>query len=200
MTPFTTDNILKLLRTLGPKTLTEIKQILNDTKGKTTVLYHLKKLIDEGKIVKEGFKYSFYAEKPNKLIRIPCYGIAQAGPQTGSFSQFSDDQVKFFVAIPPTFIKGHNPKDLFIMETAGDSMQPTIQAGDLVLFKKYNDALPADDDVALYKVNKKDLKIKRFKRLNTYGLLCSDNPKYAPMIINEDTDTPIGKMIDIIGN
>ncbi len=189
------ENILILLQKNGPKTLTEIKKILGGDLPKPTILYHLKRLQEQGRVVRDGFKYSFFTNQNLSLIKIPCYGMAQAGVN----ARFSEDQIEYYVAVPPLFLHGYNPRDLFVMEVAGDSMEPTLHEHNLVLFKYYRDQIPTDNDIVLCKIGNAELKIKRFKNMKEYGLLCSDNyKKYLPIIMNEDSDKILGKMISLI--
>jgi len=88
------ENILILLQKNGPKTLTEIKKILGDDLPKPTILYHLKRLQEQGRVVRDGFKYSFFTNQNLSLIKIPCYGMAQAGVN----ARFSEDQIEYYVS------------------------------------------------------------------------------------------------------
>ena len=195
MRDFNPESILNLLKHADSKTLTQIMMSLGSDVPKSKILYHLKKLLEQGKIIRDGFKYRFYGEQHLDFIKIPCYGIAQAGPN----ARFNDDKVEYYVAVPPLFLHGCDPKDLFIMELAGDSMEPTLHEKNLILFKYYKNSLAVDNDIVLCKVHNEELKVKRFKNLGTYGLLCSDNyKKYPPITINEDTDHIIGKMVSVI--
>lgn len=189
--------ILDYLKENGCKTLTEIRNHLNINSKKPVILYHLKKLLETGQIIKNDDKtYQYYSGQAISLLQLPCYGEAKAG--IDSKIKYNEDP-DYYVAIPPSCLRGYNPKDLFIMQVSGDSMEPTLYDGSYVIFKKEFGNIPKDNEVVLYKVNNEELKIKRFKNMGDYAILWSDNfKKYAPLEINEEYDYYLGRMISII--
>lgn len=191
------EEILDYLKNNGCRTLTEIKNHIDKNIQKPVVLYHLKKLIDMGKIIKNSDKtYQYYSGQNVQLIKIPCYGEAKAG--TDAKIKYNEDP-DYFVAVPPSSLRGYNPKDLFIMQVSGNSMEPTLYDNSFVVFKKEFGNIPKDNDIVLYKVNNEELKIKRFKNMGTCAILWSDNFKnYSPIEINEEYDYYLGRMISII--
>lgn len=197
MSNISQEEILNYLKNNGSKTLTEIRNYLDKDAQKPIVLYHLRKLIDLGKIVRNDDKtYKYYSGQNVSLVKIPCFGEAKAGIDAKIRDNEDPD---YFVAVPPCCLKGYNPKDLFIMQISGDSMEPTLYDGIHVIFKKEIGSIPKDNDVVLYKVNQEELKVKRFKYMGDYAILWSDNfKKYEPLEINEESDSYLGKMISII--
>lgn len=188
------EDILDILRGHGDKTLKEIKEKLLGNPTSPNVLYHLKRLMEQGKVVKSGLKYGFNNSGIVDLVKINCYGKVQAGND----GKFNDDDAKYQIAIPTKFTQGHNPKNLFIMEVDGDSMEPFLNKGNLVLCRYFNGELPKDDDVGVFKLNGGELKIKRFKKINSDYILWSDNyKKYSPIQVDENTSS-IGKLISVI--
>lgn len=197
MSGISQEKILNYLKNNGCKTLTEIRNHLDGSIQKPVVLYHLKKLIDLGKIIKNDNKtYQYYSGQTVQLIKIPCYGEAKAGTDA---KIKGNEKPEYFIAVPPSCLKGYNPKDLFIMQVSGDSMEPTLYDGSYVVFKKEFYNIPKDNDVVLYKTNNEELKIKRFKNMGNYAILWSDNFRnYTPIEINEEYDYYLGRMISII--
>ena len=192
------DIILEYLKSNGCKTLTEIRNYLGKDIQKPVVLYHLRKLMDLGKIVRNDNKtYQYYSGQSVQLVKLPCYGDAKAGID----SKIRDnEEADYFIAVPPSCLKGYNPKDLFIMQVSGDSMEPTLYDGSYVVFKKEIGNIPKDNDVVLYKVDNEELKIKRFKIMGNYAILWSDNfNNYHPIKIDEGQDYYLGRMISVIG-
>lgn len=189
------EDILDILRGYGDKTLTEIKEKLLINPTGPNVLYHLKRLMEQGKVVKNGLKYGFNNSGVVDLIKINCYGKVQAGTD----GKFNDDDAKYQIAIPTKFTQGQNSENLFIMEIDGDSMEPFLNKGNLVLCRYFiNGENPKDDDVSVFKLNDGELKIKRFKKINSDYILWSDNyTKYGPIPIDENTYA-IGKLISVI--
>lgn len=191
------EKILNYLKNNDRKTLTEIRNYLDKNIQKPVMLYHLKKLIDLGKIIKNDDKtYQYYSGQNIQLVKIPCYGEAKAGTDAKIKDNEDPD---YFIAVPPSCLKGYNPKDLFIMQVSGDSMEPTLYDSSYVVFKKEFGNIPKDNDVVLYKTNNEELKIKRFKNMGNYAILWSDNFRnYNPIEINEEYDYYLGRMISII--
>ena len=191
------EKILDYLKNNGCRTLTEIRNHIDANIQKPIVLYHLKKLLDLGKIIRNDDKtYQYYSGQSVQLVKIPCYGEAKAGIDA---KIKYNEEPDYFVAVPPSCLKGYNPKDLFIMQVSGDSMEPTLYDGSYVVFKKEFCNIPKDNDVVLYKTNNEELKIKRFKNMGNYAILWSDNfKKYTPIEIDEEYDYYLGKMISII--
>lgn len=191
------EKILEYLKNNGRKTLTEIKNYLGETVQKPVVLYHLKKLIEQGKIIRDDNKaYQYYSGQNVQLIKIPCYGEAKAGIDA---KIRDNEEPDYFVAVPPSCLKGYNPEKLFIIQVSGDSMEPTLYDSSYAIFKNEIGNIPKDNDVVLYKVDNEELKIKRFKIMGNSAILWSDNFKnYAPLEINEENDYYLGRMISII--
>ena len=191
------EKILDYLKNNGCRTLTEIRNHIDESIQKPIVLYHLKKLLDLGRIIRNDDKtYQYYSGQSVQLVKIPCYGEAKAGIDA---KIKYNEEPDYFVAVPKKKKKGYNPKDLFIMQVSGDSMEPTLYDSSYVVFKKEFGNIPKDDDIVLYKVDNEELKIKRFKNMGNYAILWSDNFRnYNPIEINEEYDYYLGRMISII--
>ena len=143
------EKILDYLKNNGCRTLTEIRNHIDESIQKPIVLYHLKKLLDLGRIIRNDDKtYQYYSGQSVQLVKIPCYGEAKAGIDA---KIKYNEEPDYFVAVPPSCLKGYNPKDLFIMQVSGDSMEPTLYDSSYVVFKKEFGNIPKDDDIVLYK-------------------------------------------------
>ena len=188
--------ILSFLQNNGDKTLTEIKNHLNEDLKKPVVLYHLRRLLDAGKITRDGMKYSFFNNNQINLIKVPFFGEFKAGMD----AKFRDNEnPDSFVALKPNDIKGYKPQDLFVVSVSGDSMTPTLQDGNMLLCKKVDGEKPQDEEIGLFRVFGEELKIKRFKKIGGKSVLWSDNfNNYHPIPIDNQL-TYIGKMISVIG-
>lgn len=199
MSGISQEKILNYLKENGNKTLTEIRNNLDKETQKPVVLYHLKKLLDLGKIIRNDDKtYAYYSGQNVQFVKIPYYGEAKAGIDAKIRDNEDPD---YFIAVPPSCLKGYNPKDLFIMQVSGDSMEPTLYDSNYVIFKKEMGNIPKDNDVVLYKKDCEELKIKRFKYIGNSAILWSDNfKKYNPLEINEECDTYLGRMISVINS
>jgi len=97
----------------------------------------------------------------------------------------------------PTQFLSEKEEDLFFMKAKGNSMEPDIMDGDLLLFKWDEDMNSIQDNQIILCSLNNELKVKRFKKLKTYGLLISDNKEeYEPIKIDGNDETKmIGKLI-----
>lgn len=88
----------------------------------------------------------------------------------------------------------------FGLQIAGDSMEPRMKAGDVVIVRQQEDA--ESGDIVIATVNGCDATCKRLKKYETGIALCSTNPSYEPMIfsnqeIEEKPVRIIGKVVEL---
>ncbi len=80
--------------------------------------------------------------------------------------------------------KKGNPKDMVLMDIAGNSMEPELKDGDTVLIDGSKNEILAG---AIYAVGVEDtVLIKRVEKLPNKLVLISDNEKYSPTYITGD--------------
>lgn len=85
--------------------------------------------------------------------------------------------------------------DFFGLKIHGDSMEPKMSEGDVVIVRKQDDAESGEIVIAM--VNGCDATCKRLKKYADGIMLLSNNPKYEPMIFSkEEIET---KPVRIIG-
>lgn len=85
--------------------------------------------------------------------------------------------------------------EYFGLQVKGDSMEPKISNGDVVIVRKQSDA--DDGDLVIALINGDDAVVKRLKKYEDGIGLISSNPTYAPMYFsNEEIES---KPIEIIG-
>ena len=85
--------------------------------------------------------------------------------------------------------------DFFGLRIHGDSMEPKMSEGDVVIVRKQDDAESGEIVIAM--VNGCDATCKRLKKYADGIMLLSNNPKYEPMIFSkEEIET---KPVRIIG-
>ena len=65
-----------------------------------------------------------------EMVRIPIFGSVRAG--NGGFAQ---EELEGYELVPASMLRG-NMKEYFYLRTSGDSMEPEIKDGDLVLIHK----------------------------------------------------------------
>lgn len=92
--------------------------------------------------------------------------------------------------------------DFFALKIKGDSMEPRIVNGDVVIVKQQEDAENGDTVIAL--VNGDDAVCKRLRKYRDGLELISNNPAYAPMFFDKETiETKpvriIGKVVELRG-
>ena len=92
--------------------------------------------------------------------------------------------------------------DFFAPKIKGDSMDPRIVDGDVVIVKQQEDAENGDTVIAL--VNGDDAVCKRLRKYRDGLELISNNPAYAPMFFDKETiETKpvriIGKVVELRG-
>lgn len=75
-----------------------------------------------------------------------------------------------------------NPKNLILINSLGDSMEPTLKTGDLLLIDRGSENV-RHDDIYAFSANG-DLRVKRIQfSVNGSIVIRSDNPRYDPEII-----------------
>ena len=92
--------------------------------------------------------------------------------------------------------------DFFALKIKGDSMEPRIVDGDVVIVKQQEDAENGDTVIAL--VNGDDAVCKSLRKYRDGLELISNNPAYAPMFFDKETiETKpvriIGKVVELRG-
>ena len=90
--------------------------------------------------------------------------------------------------------------DFFGLQIKGDSMEPRITEGDVVIVRQQEDAENGETVIVL--INGEDATCKRLKKYSDGIMLLSNNPKYEPMVFSkqEIIDKPvkiIGKVVEL---
>lgn len=90
--------------------------------------------------------------------------------------------------------------DFFALQIQGDSMEPKISNGDVVIVRQQDDAEAGDTVIAL--INGDDAVCKRLRKYKEGLELISTNPSYAPLYFDEETikNKPvkiIGKVVEL---
>ncbi len=80
-------------------------------------------------------------------------------------------------------ISGFDRRDLFAVRVKGDSMEPTLSEGDVVIFVK--DGEPESGKIVAVHVPDDGLIVKRLQKVNGTWLLASDNPAHPPRPLQE---------------
>lgn len=117
------------------------------------------------------------------FVLVPRYD-AEASAGAGRF--FQDIDIIDHLAFKASWVRsalGADPASLALLSAAGDSMEPTIRAGDLLLIDR---SISRFIDEAIYVlVLAGALMVKRVQRLMNGVVLMSDNPAYKPLTLSQ---------------
>lgn len=124
---------------------------------------------------------------PKKGIKIPVLGRVQAGIPIEAIEEIID-----YEEIPRDMAY---QGEYFALQIKGDSMEPRMKEGDVIIVRKQSDCESGDTAIVL--INGDDATCKRIKKTSEGIILMSTNPKYEPMFFS---NTEIQKLpITIIG-
>lgn len=125
-------------------------------------------------------------------IKIPVLGTVAAGIPISAVEDILD-----YEEIPQSW---QNQGEFFGLKIKGDSMEPRMESGDVVIVKQQSDANSGDTVIVL--VNGDDATCKRLEKTENGIMLVSTNPKYPPMFYSlEDIQTKpvviLGKVVEL---
>ena len=126
-------------------------------------------------------------DSPSHGVIIPVLGRVAAGiPLTAAEYIIDTEEIPQAMAADGEY---------FGLQVKGDSMEPKISNGDVVIVRKQSDA--DDGDLVIALINGDDAVVKRLKKYEDGIGLISSNPTYAPMYFSNDEIE--SKPIEIIG-
>ena len=130
-------------------------------------------------------------QKPQGL-KIPVLGTVAAGIPISAVEDILD-----YEEVPQSW---ENQGEFFALKIKGDSMEPRMESGDVVIVKQQSDANSGDTVIVL--VNGDDATCKKLQKTDNGIMLVSTNPKYPPMFYsNEDIRTKpvviLGKVVEL---
>lgn len=125
-------------------------------------------------------------------LQIPVLGTVAAGIPISAVEDILD-----YEEIPQSW---QNQGEFFALKIKGDSMEPRMESGDVVIVKQQSDANSGDTVIVL--VNGDDATCKRLEKTDNGIMLVSTNPKYPPMFYSlEDIQTKpvviLGKVVEL---
>ena len=129
--------------------------------------------------------------KPQGL-KIPVLGTVAAGIPISAVEDILD-----YEEVPQAW---ESQGEFFALKIKGDSMEPRMESGDVVIVKQQPDANSGDTVIVL--VNGDDATCKRLQKTDNGIMLVSTNPKYPPMFYsNEEIQTKpvviLGKVVEL---
>lgn len=106
---------------------------------------------------------------------IPLFERISAG-----FGAFTDEEITDYIMLPGLRNKNNN---VFAVNVVGDSMEPTIKDGSIIICKKNMEI--RNGEIGAFFVDDQAY-VKRLKVTKNYIALISDNPNYAPIYIGPE--------------
>jgi repressor LexA len=169
----------------SPLTVRELQEELQ-VSSPSVVQHHILQLEKKGYLRRNPTNprdYQVLSDSPDKLVTyLNLYGMAQCGPKGSLLDGDPIDRVPI-----STKILGFPSSEAFMIKARGDSMQPMIKEGDLVIVKKTSDV--NDSQIAVC-VNNGEVLIKKIQRIKDrnrvrYNLI-SLNDDYQPFLADEN--------------
>jgi len=185
--------ILELLKEnkSNPLTVAQLMKAI-DVESPGVFYYHLNQLQKKGymKYNPDNSKDYIVLDKPeDSVVYVPKYGMAQCGPE----GIMLDDNIEEQIPIASALLR-FAATDAFIVEARGDSMEPKIIEGDIVIAQKKNTA-PENGEIIVCSHNSIAM-IKVFSKVD--GLISLNSlkyHKYNPITVKEGDDFNIAGVV-----
>ena len=142
--------------------------------------------------VTEAYLMGWEDEQKPQGLQIPVLGTVAAGIPISAVEDILD-----YEEVPQSW---ENQGEFFGLRIKGDSMQPKMDDGDVVIVRQQSDANSGDTVIAL--VNGDDATCKKLQKTENGIMLVSTNPNYLPMFFtNEEIVTKpvviLGKVVEL---
>ena len=133
-----------------------------------------------------------YEPQPPQGLKIPVLGTVAAGIPISAVEDILD-----YEEVPQSW---ENQGEFFALKIKGDSMEPRMESGDVVIVKQQPDANSGDTVIVL--VNGDDATCKKLQKTDNGIMLVSTNPKYPPIFYSlEDIQAKpvviLGKVVEL---
>lgn len=177
------EKLLDLLKTNieDPLTMRELQEELGAS-SPSLVYHHILQLEKKGYLKRNPSNpqdYEILTDSPDKkIVYLNLYGLAACGPEGSILDGNPIDRVPL-----SRRLVSFSSSDAFLVKAKGDSMQPKINNGDLVIAKKTNQCTSGDVVVC---VNNGEALIKKVQKEKDHVLLISINQKIAPFTAASD--------------
>ena len=148
---------------------------------------------DEGNVKKSKTPTS----PESRATRIPVYGYVAAGIPIEAIDNFDSTDPDDWEEIDEHMSKDG---DYFALRIKGDSMEPKMSSGDVVIVRKQPDA--ESGDIAIVCINGEEATCKKIKKTPEGIMLISLNPAYEPMFyskkqVEELPLTILGRVVEL---
>jgi len=151
-------------------------------KSPNTILYHLRKLEENGFIRRGTNGKVIRVNLPGKasgIATLPLLADVKCGPP---LDQVIDEATIQMVPVPLKLINKNLKSDLYLVRAVGDSMSPKIEEGDFVVFEASQ--TPQNRDIVVARTNE-GFTIKIFKEFRDQYVLRPLNSAYPPFIFEK---------------
>ena len=178
----TQQKLLNLLQQTidNPLTIRELQEELGIS-SPSVVQHHIQQLEKHGLLKRNPANprdYQILNAPEKQIVYLNLYGLAQCGPSGSILDGSPLDRIP----IASRLLK-FPAKEAFIVKAKGNSMEPKINPGDLVIAQKKKQAENGDLVVC---VNEESAIIKKFLKQGNQIILQSLNAKHNPIIASED--------------
>lgn len=163
-----------------PLTIREIQHIL-DFSSSSVVAHHMQKLEQKGYLKRNPQNprdYQVFKSPEKTVIHLNLYGFAQCGRNGTILDGNPIDRIP----LASRLLKFPSDQG-FIVKAKGDSMEPKIMEGDLVIAQKSTRADNGDIIVCVY--NEEVLIKKFFSQNNHISLISLNSEKHSPIFVTE---------------
>ena len=184
------DKISKGLE-LDPKESESLKYLAATERTPSIIMEELSKMKNEIKNLRENRVAANVTFDNNSLYltNIPVFERISAG--TGALN---DGEITDYLSIPGL----KNPGETFGVNVWGDSMEPTIKDGSVIICRK--DIEIRDGEIGAFLIDD-EAYVKRLKITESYIALMSDNPNYPPIFIGPGEKLlAVGKVIKVLSD
>lgn len=128
----------------------------------------------------------------NETIKIPLLGTIACGDPI-----LADENIAGYLSEPTDFLPSGK---LFYLRAKGQSMEPTIKDGSLVLIRQQPDVEDGEIAAILF-MDDNEATLKRIKRAGPTVILMPDNREYEPIIASDNNPVRIlGKAVRVTTN
>jgi len=179
----TQQRLLELLkRKLGePLTIRELQSTL-DISSPSLIHFHVQQLEKKGFIKRNPANpadFQVLFDTDNQVCYLNLYGMAKCGPNGTILDGSPVDRIPI-----STRLLGFPPQDGYLLQARGDSMEPRIPGGAIVIIKKCQ---YADFDSVVACSYRGEAYIKKLIKEDNSIKLHSFNPAYQDMIVEPET-------------
>ncbi len=125
------------------------------------------------------------------FVAAPRYEVLAAA---GAGAQVESEALSGYLAFTRTWVRGRQlvPDQLAVIEVQGDSMEPTLHGGDVVLLDMRTQQ-PRDNTIYTLRLDT-ELVVKRLRKDGSEWFIHSDNPAYRPEPLGADA-TIVGRVV-----